>query len=621
MKPILYARIELYDLSPRPGDPPYSNGPGPNRPPVEDYSPRSGDLFFPQLRPLVRTVLADKSIANSVQHFTVRNAPTIGLLTRGHWKTKQRQKNRYVKVDEVVRAAVEDLTDSSEDYQTWIKQLSWADHADGLFALLISSLPCLVSIDLMLLSKISEYLGPMLATSFIKGRLLLRHNAVLPQLTDFMHAASDADNGLMQEWIGWCLKRPSVRRVFAHRLRAFRGRSHESKVWLNLRPRSSNVTHLEFRDSMLSSRETKVILRAPKNLRTFIYEIGGGGNGVAPEHFNADLKCPSKQSFHNMWTGLRAHKKTLEDLWLDYDHRFEIKFKVRGLGQDCHPLSLPLRGFQSLKRLKIAADFLFGFEGIQSNREKLVRVGDKQPRTQDSNIAGLKHTWMPALLVNKPLHADYLIERLPRCLQSLHILHCKYHLSNIVWTLERLLAERSLSTSDSSTAACEEILFPQLRKIVLSGSFLSQDARPSWSAISTFYSLASSQGIDFRTMESDKVFELELLPYALTQSAFSYHRSEERGWGMDGEIKWADCRERMNCQPKEVEVRLPLTPEARKFWDEEEALSKKLREERMNEIILNIHELRSRQKPPPIRRRNSVARAIVRQLTGDILDV
>ncbi|MCJ1330073.1 hypothetical protein MMC10_006754 [Thelotrema lepadinum] len=519
-----------------------------------------------------------------VRSFSLRNAPEFDQLWRSF------EASEPIEVEQVFKDAIKKHANNEFEEQDWIKSIVFPYHASAVLALLLVALPSLATLDLMLTFE-TEYLN------MIMDKSVERDNAVprslpLSNLQQFMHAPS----GKSPRWVGWALQLPSMRRVLGARLGSFQGGSFQkpdvSDKWLELSPRSSGVTHLEFRDSLLSVVDLQAILNAPKALRTFIYRICWDHTPAR----NAD--------FHSIRTALNAQQDTLEDLWLDTEHKEKTESMYYRRCHGCHPIA-PLTEFAALKRLKIPSIFLFGPE-VQLNRASddgeedddyhFDEYDDEQSQGGESSISSedneeaqsgegkevgdemgtsldkgcdnqddpLLHgmeadlhdtTWTHDLKTPLPPFNDSTYRRLtdlfPPSLQSLWISRWEVHLRHTIRAIEDLLLRRQLSLQTSSP------ILPNLTELALVGPIYESYAC-SAEKFSHLVKFAATQGIRFRTFE-----DLYLPGMPLRRSK---HLSYERRWGMDGEFCCIDRFHTPFYAPAPTEVSIPITLEQMEFW-------------------------------------------------------
>jgi len=194
---------------------------------------------------------------------------------------------------------------------------------------------------------------------------------------------------------------PAVRSIFGHRIGSGQFAEYDSRSALpSLDGASSPLEHLELRDSRLPMASLTHLLKAPKALLTFKYEIGRANLSVGGVNSKGIIKA------------LEPQEGSLENLWLDSEHAlyrgsqrvtyYEVDFDNRG-PDDLIPVP-SLSNFQNLKVLRIATVFIFGLH-------------------KGSGTGGFT-------------------EVLPSTLEILHISHWELHLSDVLSKLEDLLFKK-----------------------------------------------------------------------------------------------------------------------------------------------------------------------------------
>jgi hypothetical protein len=164
-----------------------------------------------------------------------------------------------------------------------------------------------------------------------------------------------------------------------------------------VQPASSPLEHLELRNSRLENGFLSLILRGPKKLRTFIYELRNGTNSDGTE------------LMQDIFTALKPQQHNIEELSLIVSttgpwrlssqlHRlrdWEMSWKILSLG-----------GFSRLRRLRICLLYLLGEYLIHRPTSEFMKV---------------KEPWRPAMLCAS----------LPRSLECLQLTDSEYVLSKM----------------------------------------------------------------------------------------------------------------------------------------------------------------------------------------------
>jgi hypothetical protein len=183
----------------------------------------------------------------------------------------------------------------------------------------------------------------------------------------------------------------------------------------------STCKHLELRDCCLNPHNFHHLFKYPKMLKTVVYEMGEG------QYKNRPV------SFKNVRKAIDLHKASIEQLCLDYNHQLNGEWSMHYF-KDAAAMP-PLLGYQSLKRLKIAPDFIYGIKEHWPNKDltkRYIRVFEFLPMTIESLhlthcetpviqpmiIRALKHIienkkkWLPRLSkILVELHEEIVVKR------------------------------------------------------------------------------------------------------------------------------------------------------------------------------------------------------------------
>ena len=280
------------------------------------------------------------------------------------------------------------------------------------------------------------------------------------------YTSSDDKYGVSPSLIGRFLQLPYIRAIFAFFVGSEEENEDANKALLTLPKGSSAIAHLELKESRLSTPDITNMLMAPIALTTFIYETGTGYLSWCDISFTA------------LRDALTLQEHSLENIWLDYEHQYEVCFTDES---DFAPMR-SFASFTKLKSLRIATVFIFGGE----------KTGyiDQQYR-------------------NEMLHRR-LTDVFPATLEVLHFSHCQDHFSHLSVALEELPSHASMHV-------------PKLNKIILEGS--GNELKRPWSDSAGLAKLAEIQDISLTTLD--------------TRVNTSPEDSVERGWGTDASIQWA----------------------------------------------------------------------------------
>jgi len=299
---------------------------------------REGQDFQP-LRKLASLLLRRPDLACLVRHWTMRPDCSTG----GGSKRVERAAREVetVDVDRTFTDAVRASSHSSEEENEWLRHISWKDHADSILALILPALVKLEKLDIMLQDD-SKYFARMIQRAGVPEKLFDTKPA-FQHLREIMHTYHDDKYGMSVDYTAMFLHLPAIRGIYAHRV----GSAHRStnQSLATLAPPSSTLEHLEFKDCKLNDENIVNVLRAPKALHTFIYELGGGHLAYCLPKFAA------------IRNALTPQQHCLENLWLDYEQRYgyiDYEYMVGG-----DPMA-PFAEFAALKVLRIATIYLFG---------------------------------------------------------------------------------------------------------------------------------------------------------------------------------------------------------------------------------------------------------------------
>jgi hypothetical protein len=171
-------------------------------------------------------------------------------------------------------------------------------------AILIRSLPRLLSIDLELLDSSSLRF----VHYFIRSSV---GSSMLPKLTTACFGSSRHERHV-ELWRD-LFTLPGLESLYLHRVLAMRNRE-TLRPATELQPLSLNITHLELRQCRISPFELRRILAAPKALKTFIYDIG---------EIISESEPIFLISYRSVREALEQQKESLEQIWIDYPHDCE----------------------------------------------------------------------------------------------------------------------------------------------------------------------------------------------------------------------------------------------------------------------------------------------------------
>ncbi|MCJ1318397.1 hypothetical protein MMC15_003725 [Xylographa vitiligo] len=396
---------------------------------------------FKKLRPLTLFLLNRPDLARLVHHFTMRHEPSTGYFTK-----KRLEKGEPVyrlKVDGIFKDAIKAASHDEEEEKQWLQHMKWPDHGDATLALLLPVLPNLKSLDLMLMSGCT-YLDRMMRRVAMREKPFDKEPGFLA-LKDVMHTYCDEKYGMDVKYIGMFMRLPSIRRIFGHRMGSDDGVDGQADETLAaLVTASSTVSHIELKDCKLHKRDLANMLRAPKALKTFIYEAGCGCLSECGMNFRAAVSALAPQVDY------------LEHLWLDFEHRYRPTWD--DMIDDTTPIH-SFTEFENLKVLKVAVVFIFGNEEFSSSQYE---------------------DW-------RQKKAYGLTGKFPRSLETLHLLHCEDNFELVLLSLEDMLEHKERDA-------------PRLSKLVLEGPMLKE--REWWNRTVHVARIGKAKGIDMITVNT-----------------------------------------------------------------------------------------------------------------------
>ncbi|OCK95640.1 uncharacterized protein K441DRAFT_658354 [Cenococcum geophilum 1.58] len=303
---------------------------------VNINNPQSYELRKSYLKSLAVLFLSKPNIAAHVRHFSLRPGFSDGpewksgveLNGDGDWDSALLEK---------IQEAIASISCSDEERATWLKE---ADCDDTFLALLLPTLPNLVSLDLMgpIYAKYMERMLWRFGTGAERGSAFTNLKSLF---WTYEQAMCTPTGAIINPGI---FAMPFIKRIYLHQVHGGYGDEVDERL-AQFSPRTSTCTHLELRDCRFHPSDVQNLFLMPKALSTFIYDIG------------RDQLYYCTVSFSTIRQGLEHHKETLEELCLDYYHGgIELE---PGMLDDPSPMT-PLNEFLRLKRLKIAPVFILG---------------------------------------------------------------------------------------------------------------------------------------------------------------------------------------------------------------------------------------------------------------------
>jgi hypothetical protein len=439
---------------------------------------------FEGLRSLTVLFLTKSILAQYVRQFTLRD-PIDNFQPNGH-------QNRPLDVRGVLREAIFSNSHSAEEFDEWTMHVA-SDHPDALLAILLPTMVKLEKLDLMLRNS-PLYFDRMIVRAVAKQKPFDKQ-PLFPALKHFMHIPSwepgsiftkrscdyqpmdSRYSTIFQSFPNICsIFGFNVSEVFEHRIRTDGMRTFVND-YSSLSGMSSSLTHLELTRSFITQCNLCIMLKIPKALITFIYEI-------IPTSMWLAL---SPISFEDILSALSPQYNSLDNLWLD-------GYEEMG-PEPTHPsnnMSSSLSKFTCLRNLRVAAVVLL----------TILRHKAPQPR----NFSGV----------------------FPATLETLHIIYDETE-GVMFWDIF------------SGFVLAEMNQVPGLRKIFIQCNS-DEEAPLDWKDLQEH---AKSQGVDLISLHN-----------------FSSGAWCERGWGMDGSIKWAPCLGKTNYR------RMPSIRDWKEDWEE-----------------------------------------------------
>ena len=379
---------------------------------------------FQPLQNLASLLLRRPDLAQHVRSWTMRDAN--GLKSR---QTRRESKTlRTAQVDTVLKTAIKASSFSGVEETEWLEHCSWIDHGDAILALLLPVLHNLQTLDLNL-SYTSSYIERALGRASC-GEKPFDTKPALKGLTNFMATSAETKRRMKPDYIAVSMPLPSICAIYGHSLGSIYDDEGDKRL-AELPIASSNLTHLELRNCTMNKPDITYLLRIPKNLTTFIYDLGSG-------HLSYCDITPE-----DIFNALAPQEHCLENLWIDYNQRFEEEWMADYDSDSTDPGGSFSR-FECLKVLKIAAVFLFG---------------------------GLE---------NKNATGRQLADLLPDTLHTLHVNNCDDNFPGTLHTLEELILHKS-------------DYVPELKKLVLKGSTLYVQLY--YAGLQRLAGIARSQGV------------------------------------------------------------------------------------------------------------------------------
>ena len=474
-----------------------------------------------KLRLLTLVMLRKPFLAAKVQHLTLRNERGIEH-DRGTVLVKESEVERS-QSNSLLEAAVWRLTSIHEQGKRWIEDLT-SPYEDAMLSVLLAGLPNLKILDWRLRRE-SPWLEYFIENVALGNHPVIDQMPILQNLTDFVHIEPQYNHITEASYLCWILALPSIRAFYGFRVS---GNYHDFELAVEgLTPKTSRLQHLELKGSVVYSEHLTIILQAPKELRTFIYELG-------------DVDNDTNDNLCGIHEALEAQSESLEEIWLDYDtgpwDRHPQILQIT-----CEPVG-DFKAFKKLRGMKLAVVYLFGDEEEKDEPESSNETSFVDPWLYDfSSNFSKSYRRTSRRTISRPI-----FDLFPNSLESLSLLHAETYWDSTVEAVEGLLEKRRLDRK----------MLPNLVELIVSGPILA--ARRWWDTLASIRTDAFDQGIRFATVEAFYPIYYEKLA---NNWGRTFELSRERPWGFDSNLYWADCPRFKNRFPQFKEVEVPLTEE------------------------------------------------------------
>jgi hypothetical protein len=317
---------------------------------------RSYDVFK-RLRALTVLFYAKPQIAHQIRRFTLRQEHLYNDNANIHHSTRSSTRE----VRDILKEAISANSHSAEEVSEWMIH-AVANDPDALLALLLPAMPRLEELDLTL--RLDYLYFDRMLTRAIAKKKPFDKQPLFPALTDFMHVASvhyrfgacHFNHHPMSSQYGlWFQNFPCIRSIFGHRVFDSRNspRGMNSDSYLASTDLSSPLTYLELKSSCIEEQNLCTILKIPKALQTFIYEIYPKDIHMSPIPMSASdrLMGTVPISALHILSALEPRRNSLQNLWIGSldDEEYSRPY-------DKHKPSLT--NFNKLKNLRLAAEVL-----------------------------------------------------------------------------------------------------------------------------------------------------------------------------------------------------------------------------------------------------------------------
>lgn len=314
------------------------------------------DVGVTYLIPFTFLILQKPNIASLVRSFCIRDSfghkdmlipPTSSNGDAAQKKVDEGARKGWPShpdLDGILGKAVEDIESEEEEKSKLFEEVRAGSDEGAILSILLPKLTSLRKLDLVhgweddarhlvrLLHKVTKREAPFDRYD----------NSAFANLSDVLIAGYDDKYPNAPDWFGAYLELPGIRRLYGYQM----GNNTQEEITPTMAALgigTSPVEELELRESKLYAEDLERILRACKNLKTFIYEVG-----------HAWAWYPLQTS--DIRKALSLQERTLENLVLDHPDYLE------GMdGDDLSPISFA--AFRNLVYLKVSTLFLGGEKG------------------------------------------------------------------------------------------------------------------------------------------------------------------------------------------------------------------------------------------------------------------
>ncbi|KAF2716011.1 hypothetical protein K431DRAFT_308133 [Polychaeton citri CBS 116435] len=371
----------------------------------------------------------------------------------------------------------------------WAEDASCIEGEDALLAVLIPSLSRLEAIDVempIFHDRLKHLLDRVAFSDSPLPSLTALHNL---QSCCVGYGAGAVDGALLPS----LLALPSIQSIYMHSV------ASQQQYWSPYSPsngldfptwrKKSNCTHLELRHCRVGARQLSQLLAIPKSLRSLVY-IEARDRGVI-----------QNTNFSDLGRAILQQKDSLEEAWVDISHDYIApRSWVLTATDDVGPI-YSLRACTKLRKLRIAAAFVFGIFETSDEKSRLHRI----------------------------------INLVPAGIEELSLTHCETQMGEVCDAVEALVY-------DTKHHQC----FESLHMITIELSTPSMSSYKEQLDIIVDFAQLLGIKMKLRNNHSDRLFR-------------DYEGRSESRWGFDSEIDWAPCSNKRNRKPIYEEIEMGWT--------------------------------------------------------------